>query len=70
MMRQSVVQYYNINSMCIEPADFVIEPDVTSFELSAFTRADEMTEVGKETANEAISELRQMLSRMDPQLFR
>ena len=70
MMRQSIVQYYSINSMCIEPADFVIEPDVTSFDLSAFTRADEMTEVGKETANEAISELRQILSRMDPQLFR
>ena len=69
MMRQSIVQYYNINSMCIEPADFVIKPDVTSFDLSAFTRADEMTEVGKKTANEAISELRQMLSRLDPQLF-
>ncbi len=31
-----------MNSVGVQPADFVIAPDVTSFDISEFTRADEM----------------------------
>ena len=36
IMRQSMIQSYNMNSVGVEPADFVIAPDVTAFDLSEF----------------------------------
>ena len=36
-MRQGMIQNYNMNSVGVQPADFVIAPDVTSFDLSEFT---------------------------------
>ncbi len=38
IMRQSMIQNYNMNSVGVQPADFVIAPDVTAFDLSEFTR--------------------------------
>jgi len=34
IMRQTIVQDYNMNSVGVQPADFVIAPDVTSFDMS------------------------------------
>jgi predicted acylesterase/phospholipase RssA len=46
IMRQHMIQSHRMNAVGVEPADFVIAPDVTSFDLSEFTRADEMAVVG------------------------
>jgi NTE family protein len=69
IMRQTMIQGHNMNSVGIEPADFVIAPDVTAFDISEFTRADEMAVIGEATANAGIAKLRKMLSKLDPKLF-
>jgi len=38
-----------MNSVGVQPADFVVAPDVTSFDISEFTRADEMAVIGETT---------------------
>jgi hypothetical protein len=68
-MRQTMIQGYNMNAIGVQPADFVIAPDVTSFDISEFTRADEMAVIGEATTNAAIAQLRKMLSKLDPKLF-
>jgi predicted acylesterase/phospholipase RssA/CRP-like cAMP-binding protein len=68
-MRQNMIQSYSMNSVGIEPADFVIAPDVTTFDLSEFTRADEMAVIGQSTTQESIDQLRGMLAKLDAQLF-
>jgi hypothetical protein len=68
-MRQSMIQNHNMNAVGVRPADFVIAPDVTSFDISEFTRAHEMAEVGAIAANESIPQLKKMLGRLDPRLF-
>ena len=47
-------------------AEFVTSPDVTSFDISEFTRADEMARIGESTT---IANLHKMLNKLDPQLF-
>jgi predicted acylesterase/phospholipase RssA/CRP-like cAMP-binding protein len=69
ILRQNLIQHRSMNAVGVEPADFVIAPDVTSFDLSEFTRADEMAEIGESTTNSLASQLRKMLSNLDPQLF-
>lgn len=69
IMRQSMIQSHNMNAVGVEPADLVIAPDVTSFDLAEFTRADEMAVVGEEAANASMDRLKGMLSRLDPKLF-
>ncbi len=69
IMRQTMVQDYNMNSVGVQPADFVVAPDVTSFDISEFTRADEMADIGEATTNASVAELRKMLSRLDFKLF-
>jgi predicted acylesterase/phospholipase RssA/CRP-like cAMP-binding protein len=69
IMRQSMIQSYSMNAVGVKPADFVIAPDVTSFDLSEFTRADEMAVIGEHTTNESVHELKGMLSKLDPKLF-
>ncbi len=69
IMRQTMVQGYNMNSVGVEPADFVVEPDVTSFDISEFTRADEMARIGETATNATVAKLRTMLGRLDPKLF-
>ena len=58
-----------MNSVGVHPADFVVAPDVTSFDISEFTRADEMARIGEATTEASVAELRKMLSRLDPKLF-
>jgi predicted acylesterase/phospholipase RssA len=69
IMRQNMIQGYNMNAVGVRPADFVIAPDVTSFDISEFTRADEMARIGEATTNAAVADLRKMLSKLDSKLF-
>ena len=70
LLRSLVVQNRNLNAIGVQPADAVIEPDVTGFELTAFMRAKEMAAVGEAAAIEQVPRIRQLLTRLDPQLFR
>ena len=69
MMRQYMIQGYNMNDVGVQPADFVIAPDVTSFDISEFTRAAEMAFIGETTTNTVIGKLLGMLNKLDPKLF-
>jgi len=69
IMRTYVVQNVNMNSVGVQPADYVIQPDVRDFEITEFTRADEMATIGARTMLEAMPELKAVLSRLDDQLF-
>jgi predicted acylesterase/phospholipase RssA/CRP-like cAMP-binding protein len=69
IMRQNLIQSHSMNAVGVQPADFVIAPDVTSFDMSEFTRADEMAVIGECTTNESIDQLKGMLSKLDPKLF-
>ena len=69
IMRQGMIQNYNMNSVGVQPADFVIAPDVTSFDLSEFTRADEMAIIAENTTNASVQQLKSMLSKLDSKLF-
>jgi predicted acylesterase/phospholipase RssA/CRP-like cAMP-binding protein len=69
IMRQNMIQSRSMNAVGVRPADFVISPDVTSFDISEFTRADEMAVIGESTTNESVHRLKGMLSRLDPHLF-
>lgn len=69
IMRQNMIQNRNMNAVGVQPADFVVAPDVTSFDISEFTRADEMALIGEATTNATIAKLRKMLSKLDSKLF-
>jgi predicted acylesterase/phospholipase RssA len=69
IMRQNLIQSHSMNAVGVRPADLVIAPDVTRFDLSEFTRADEMSVVGQEATRTTIDQLRRLLARLDPKLF-
>jgi NTE family protein len=69
IMRQNMIQNRNMNAVGVQPADFVVAPDVTSFDISEFTRVDEMARIGEATTNATVAKLRKMLSRLDSKLF-
>jgi predicted acylesterase/phospholipase RssA/CRP-like cAMP-binding protein len=69
IMRQNMIQSYSMNAVGVQPADFVVAPDVTAFDLSEFTRADEMAVIGENTTNGSVHQLKGMLSKLDPKLF-
>jgi hypothetical protein len=48
----------------------VIAPDVTGFEPTEFMRATELAAVGEAAAREKMAEIRKLLTRLDPKLFR
>ena len=58
-----------MNSVGEEPADFVIQPNVSMFDLAEFMRADEMSAIGEKTTFESIPELTTLLAKLDKQLF-
>ena len=70
ILRSLLVQNYNLNDFGVRPADVVIEPDVTSYDLTEFVRAREIAAIGEATALEQIPRIQQLLTRLDPQLFR
>lgn len=69
IMRSQMIQGHSMNAVGVQPADFVVAPDMTSFDLSEFTRADEMALIGETTANASVEELRTMLGKLDAKLF-
>jgi hypothetical protein len=69
IMRQHMIQSYSMNAKGVEPADFVIAPDVMAFDISEFTRADEMAVVGERTTEASVERLKTMLHKLDPNLF-
>jgi len=69
LLRSLVVQNHNLNALGVQPADAVIEPDVTGFDLAEFVRAKELAAIGEAAALEQIPNIQQLLTRLDPQLF-
>lgn len=70
ILRQSMIQSHSMNAVGVQPADLVISPDVSSFDISEFTRADEMAVIGEQATRETVGQLKSMLAKLDPQLFR
>jgi predicted acylesterase/phospholipase RssA/CRP-like cAMP-binding protein len=70
LLRSLLVQNHSLNAFGVQPADMVIEPDVTGFDLSEFMRAKELAAIGESAALEQIPKIRNLLARLDPQLFR
>jgi NTE family protein len=69
ILRSYLVQSVNMNSVGIQPADVVIEPNVSDVELSDFSRTKELAATGKAAAQDAIPKIKSLLSQLDPQLF-
>jgi predicted acylesterase/phospholipase RssA len=69
LLRSYQVQNYSMNSDWVQSADFVIEPDLTRFELTDFVRTDELAAVGEQTTLEAIPQIRELLHKKDSELF-
>ena len=70
LMRGYVVQSVNMNSVGVQPADLIIDLDVTRFDLSEFTRTDELAAVGVETTEASMERIRTALADLDKELFR
>jgi len=70
LLRSLLVQNHSLNAIGVQPADVVIEPDVTGFDLTEFMRAKELAAIGEAAALEQVPKIRQLLARLDPQLFR
>ena len=69
IMRTYIVQNVNMNSVGVQPADFVIQPDVKDFDITEFSRADEMFAIGAKTTLDSLPQLKQFLSRIDSKMF-
>ncbi len=69
ILRTYVVQNVNMNSVGVAPADFVIQPDVTQFDITEFTRAAEMAAIGADTAHQSLPRLKHLLHAIDKQLY-
>jgi predicted acylesterase/phospholipase RssA len=69
MLRCLRVQAHNMSRVGADPADVMIKPDVSSFDASAFTRTPEMAEVGYRTTNESLPRIREVLHKLDANLF-
>ncbi len=69
VLRSFLVQSVNMNSVGVQPADVVIEPDVTGFDLSEFSRTDEIAAIGEATAKLAIPKIQELLGQLDDKLF-
>lgn len=70
LLRSLLVQNHNLNAIGIQPADVVIEPDVTGFDLTDFMCAKELAAIGEAAALEQVPKIKHLLARLDPQLFR
>jgi NTE family protein len=69
IMRTYLVQNVNLNAVGEQPADFAIQPNVSEFDITEFTRADEMAAVGEKATLDKMPELLKLLARVDDKLF-
>ena len=69
IMRGYMVQSVNMNSVGVQPADLVIELDVTKFDLTEFTRTAELAAIGVETTERSMESIRTALADLDKELF-
>ncbi len=69
ILRSMLVQNYNLNNFGVQPADVVIEPDVTSIDPAEFMRAKELAAIGETTAVDQVAKIQRLLNRLDPRLF-
>ena len=69
VLRSFLVQSHSMNSIGVQPADVMIEPDVTGFDWAEFTRTKELAMVGEQTALEQIPRIKKLLGRLDSKLF-
>jgi predicted acylesterase/phospholipase RssA len=70
LLRSLLVQSYSLNAHGVQPADVVIEPDVSGYDLTQFMEAKELAAIGEAAALEQIPKIKKLLARFDPQLFR
>jgi predicted acylesterase/phospholipase RssA/CRP-like cAMP-binding protein len=69
LLRTLEVQNFNLNRVGAKPAEVVIEPEVTNFDLSEFMRAKELAAAGEKAALVKVTQIKQMLARLDARLF-
>ena len=69
MMRSYLVQSVNMNSVGINPADVVIEPNVSDVNISDFGLTKELSAIGEAAALDQITKIKSLLSQLDGQLF-
>jgi len=69
ILRSYLVQNVNMNSVGVQPADVVIEPDLTGYGLTEFSRANELAEIGEAAALQAIPKIGELLRQVDAELF-
>lgn len=70
LLRSLQVQNHNLNALGVQGAEVTIEPDATRFDLAEFMRARELAVAGEQAALGQISQIKQLLARLDPQLFK
>ena len=58
-----------MNSIGVQPADIVIEPNATHVDLSDFSKTKELAQEGERAALEAIPRIKSLLNQIDGQLF-
>jgi predicted acylesterase/phospholipase RssA len=69
IMRGYLVQNVNMNSVGVQPADFILNLDVTEFDLSEFTRTAELAAIGVKETEASIEKIRTSLADLDKELF-
>ncbi len=69
VLRSYLVQSVNMNSIGVQPADMVIEPDVSEYQLTEFTKTDQLSAVGEAATLEVVQKIKGMLSQLDSQLY-
>jgi hypothetical protein len=69
ILRSLLVQNHSLNAIGVQPADAMIAPDVTEFDLTEFVRTKELAAIGEAAAVEEIPKIKQLLTRLDPKLF-
>jgi len=70
ILRSLLVQSYSVNAHGVQPADVVIEPDVSGYDLTQFMQTVELAAIGEAAALEQVPKIKKLLTRFDPQLFR
>ncbi len=69
LMRTFLVQNVNMNLVGVQPADYVIQPEVTGFGSTEFTRADEMSAIGEAATRDSLPQIKKLLTHVDAELF-